>query len=65
MKEPYGITFQDIEDVVATSATELEFPVKTPNNIAQLEIDYTITSYKKRSIDKTTQNVSSSKKILN
>jgi len=35
--EPYGVSFQDIEDVVATSATELEFWVKTPNNIAHLE----------------------------
>lgn len=33
----YGITLEDIEDVVATSATELEFWVKTPNNIAEIE----------------------------
>ena len=35
--ETYGIKLQDIEDIVATSATELEFWVKTPNNIAQVE----------------------------
>jgi glutamine synthetase len=33
----YGITFEDIEDVVATSATELEFWVNTPNDKAELE----------------------------
>ena len=35
--ETYGLQFQDIQDVVATSATELEFWVKTPNNIAHIE----------------------------
>lgn len=33
----YGITVDEIEKVVATSATELEFWVKTPNNEAELE----------------------------
>jgi glutamine synthetase len=33
----YSITVNDIADVVATSATELEFWVKTPNDIAQIE----------------------------
>jgi glutamine synthetase len=33
----YGITFEDIEDIVATSATELEFWVKTPNDKAEVE----------------------------
>ncbi|NLM35976.1 MAG: glutamine synthetase [Clostridiales bacterium] len=33
----YGITVDDIEKVVATSATELEFWVKTPNDEAELE----------------------------
>lgn len=33
----YKITCDDIEDVVATSATELEFWVKTPNDVAQIE----------------------------
>lgn len=33
----YGISLEDIEDVVATSATELEFWVKTPNDKAELE----------------------------
>jgi glutamine synthetase len=33
----YGISVDDIEDVVATSATELEFWVKTPNDIAEME----------------------------
>ena len=33
----YGISVDDIEKVVATSATELEFWVKTPNNEAELE----------------------------
>ncbi len=32
-----GISINDIEDIVATSATELEFWVKTPNNQAQVE----------------------------
>ena len=35
--EPYGVKLKDIKDVVATSATELEFWVKTPNNIAHIE----------------------------
>jgi len=35
--ETYGVHLNDIEDVVATSATELEFWVKTPNNIAHIE----------------------------
>ncbi|WP_163194868.1 glutamine synthetase [Clostridium thermarum] len=35
--EDYGITVDDIEKVVATSATELEFWVKTPNDEAELE----------------------------
>jgi glutamine synthetase len=35
--KPYGVELQDIEDVVTTSATELEFWVKTPNNIAHIE----------------------------
>jgi glutamine synthetase len=34
---PYGIKFDDIEKIVATSATELEFWVKTPNDKAQVE----------------------------
>jgi glutamine synthetase len=33
----YGISVDDIEDVVATSATELEFWVKTPNDKAEVE----------------------------
>lgn len=33
----YGISLEDIEDVVATSATELEFWVKTPNDKAEVE----------------------------
>ena len=33
----YGVQLQDIEDVVTTSATELEFWVKTPNNRAHIE----------------------------
>jgi len=33
----YKITCDDIEDVVATSATELEFWVKTPNDVAEIE----------------------------
>lgn len=35
--EAYGIKYEDIADVVATSATELEFWVKTPNNKAVVE----------------------------
>lgn len=33
----YKISKDDIEDIVITSATELEFWVKTPNNIAEIE----------------------------
>ncbi|NLK96014.1 MAG: glutamine synthetase [Clostridiales bacterium] len=33
----YGITKNDIEDIVITSATELEFWVKTPNDVAEIE----------------------------
>jgi glutamine synthetase len=33
----YGITINDIEDIIATSATELEFWVKTPNDEAAVE----------------------------
>ena len=33
----YEITCDDIEDIVATSATELEFWVKTPNDVAEIE----------------------------
>lgn len=33
----YGITIEDIEDIVATSATELEFWVNTPNDKAEIE----------------------------
>lgn len=33
----YGISFSDIEDIVLTSATELEFWVKTPNDKADVE----------------------------
>lgn len=33
----YGIKADDIKDIVVTSATELEFWVKTPNNIAHVE----------------------------
>lgn len=33
----FGIEVEDIENIVATSATELEFWVKTPNNQAQVE----------------------------
>ncbi|HCW05304.1 MAG TPA: glutamine synthetase [Clostridium sp.] len=35
--EDYGIKAEDIEKVVATAATELEFWVKTPNDEAELE----------------------------
>lgn len=35
--ESFGITFDDIDEVVATSATELEFWVKTPNDKAETE----------------------------
>jgi glutamine synthetase len=34
---PYKITYDDIEKITATSATELEFWVKTPNDVAQIE----------------------------
>ena len=34
---PFGVQLEDIEDVVATSATELEFWVKTPNDKAEVE----------------------------
>ncbi|MFL0247644.1 glutamine synthetase [Candidatus Clostridium stratigraminis] len=33
----YGIKYDDIEDIVPTSATELEFWVKTPNEKAEVE----------------------------
>ncbi len=33
----YGVTFDDISDVVLTAATELEFWVKTPNDSADIE----------------------------
>lgn len=33
----YGINYDDIEDIVPTSATELEFWVKTPNEKAEVE----------------------------
>lgn len=35
--KPYGITIDDIEDVCATAATELEFWVKTPEERAHIE----------------------------
>ncbi len=35
--EPFNITVDDIENVVITSATELEFWVKTPNDVAEVE----------------------------
>lgn len=34
---PYGIKYDDIDKIVATSATELEFWVKTPNDKVQIE----------------------------
>ncbi|MBQ6820192.1 MAG: glutamine synthetase [Clostridium sp.] len=34
---PFGITFEDINEIVITSATELEFWVKTPNEEAHIE----------------------------
>ncbi|MGG7179128.1 glutamine synthetase [Clostridium paraputrificum] len=37
----YGITKEDIEEIVITSATELEFWVKTPNDKAEVEELYT------------------------
>lgn len=33
----YGITKNDIDEIVITSATELEFWVKTPNDVAEIE----------------------------
>ncbi|WP_040214271.1 glutamine synthetase [Clostridium polynesiense] len=33
----YGVSLEDIEDIVATAATELEFWVKTPNDKAETE----------------------------
>ncbi|MBB6623756.1 glutamine synthetase [Clostridium gasigenes] len=33
----FGITFDEIDEIVITSASELEFWVKTPNNIASIE----------------------------
>ncbi|SFC68730.1 glutamine synthetase [Clostridium uliginosum] len=33
----YGITADDVEEIIITSATELEFWVKTPNDIAEVE----------------------------
>lgn len=39
--DSYGITKNDIQEIVITSATELEFWVKTPNNIAEIEELYT------------------------
>lgn len=35
--DTYNITKDDVEEIVLTSATELEFWVKTPNDIAQIE----------------------------
>ena len=35
--KPFGITFDDIDEIVITSATELEFWVKTPNEVAHIE----------------------------
>ncbi len=35
--KPFDITVDDIDEVVVTSATELEFWVKTPNNVAEVE----------------------------
>lgn len=34
---PYSISYDDIEDIIITSATELEFWVKTPNDNAEIE----------------------------
>lgn len=34
---PYGITIDDIDEITATCATELEFWVKTPNDVALVE----------------------------
>ncbi|MBS4803298.1 MAG: glutamine synthetase [Clostridium sp.] len=35
--KPFNITFDDIDEIVTTSATELEFWVKTPNEKAHIE----------------------------
>lgn len=35
--KPFNITFDDIDEIVTTSATELEFWVKTPNEQAHIE----------------------------
>ena len=35
--ESFNISKEEIEDIVITSATELEFWVKTPNNVAEIE----------------------------
>lgn len=35
--KPFNITFDDIDDIVITSASELEFWVKTPNDKAEIE----------------------------
>ncbi|MGL5243791.1 MAG: glutamine synthetase, partial [Sarcina sp.] len=35
--ESFKISYDDIEDIILTSATELEFWVKTPNDKAQIE----------------------------
>ena len=35
--ESFNISKEQIEDIVITSATELEFWVKTPNNVAEIE----------------------------
>ena len=35
--KPFGINFDDIAEIVITSATELEFWVKTPNEVAHIE----------------------------
>lgn len=34
---PYGITVDDIDEIICTSATELEFWVKTPDDKAEIE----------------------------
>ena len=33
----YGVAYEDVEEIIVTAATELEFWVKTPNNIAEVE----------------------------
>lgn len=35
--EPFNIKYEDIEDIIATCATELEFWVKTPNEKTEVE----------------------------